>query len=109
MSGDRHLATENVPPGLTVNYYLREPLAQTTQVMIYDALGQEVAKLEGESKAGVNQVHWDSSATDEVQPGIYRITLSAGENSATTHAKLLAPQAFSVGQTTLDASANSPQ
>lgn len=94
MSGDRHLATENEQAGLVINYYLKDSLEQKTQVFIHDATGKQIATLEGNSDSGVNQLHWDSSELEEVDPGIYRITLIAGEMKQSVFAKLLPPRAF---------------
>ena len=102
LSGDRHLATENVPPGLLINYYLRKASASPTTLRIQDALGNDVATLEGGGRQGVNQVHWDTSELEDLPPGIYTITVSAGALTATTFGKLVAPRAFAVGQSGRD-------
>lgn len=98
MSGDRHLATENEPVGLTISYYLKTALEQKTQVVIFDATGNEVATLEGNSNSGINQLQWDSSEVEDVGPGVYRISLTAGEFNQSKFAKLLSPWAFPIGQ-----------
>jgi photosystem II stability/assembly factor-like uncharacterized protein len=98
MSGDRHLETENEPAGLTINYYLKESPAQKPSIAIHDATGEELAILEGESDPGVNQVQWDTSEIEDIDPGIYRITLLAGDSKQVKFAKLLPPRAFPVGR-----------
>ena len=98
MSGDRHLATENQPAGLTINYYLKEALEQKVQVVIRSATGEEVATLVGDSESGINQLLWDSSAVEGVGAGVYRVTVSAGEMKESTFAKLLPPRAYAIGQ-----------
>jgi hypothetical protein len=98
MSGDRHLATENEPAGLVINYFLKESLGDNTQVVIHDATGNEVAKIVGNGDAGINQVHWDSSEDADAVTGVYRITVFAGDMESSTFAKLTSPRAFSIGQ-----------
>lgn len=98
MSGDRHLATKNEPPGLAINYYLKESLGKSTSIEIHDATGKEVATLEGDNNSGINHVQWNTSELEDVIPGIYRITLLAGNSRQTKFAKLLPPRAFSIGQ-----------
>ncbi|MGI9202363.1 MAG: FlgD immunoglobulin-like domain containing protein [Woeseiaceae bacterium] len=109
MSGDRHLATENEPAGLTINYYLKESFEQKTRIAIHDATGNEVATLEGGSDAGVNQLQWDTAEFEDVRPGIYRITVSAGDFQHQKFARLLPPRAFSIGQIGDDLSEDGPR
>ena len=106
MAGDRHLATENAPAGLTINYYLKDALEQAMSITIQDSLGNEVASFEGERAKGVNQVHWDTAEVDDLQPGIYRIMVSAGDMTSTTFGKLLPPRAFAIGQSGRDSAAD---
>ena len=98
MSGDRHLATENEPAGLMINYYLKDALEQKVRVVIRNATGDEVATLEGDSESGINQLPWDSSAVEGVGAGVYRVTVTAGEMKESTYAKLLPSRAFAIGQ-----------
>ena len=98
MSGDRHLATGNEPPGFTVNYYLNEASATPVVIKIRDAGGAELASLEGEGSVGLNQVHWDSSESEDATPGMYRITVQSGDLAESRFAKLRPPRAFSIGQ-----------
>jgi len=109
MSGDRHLATDNEPAGLTINYYLKESREQKTSITIHDATGTEVATLEGDSNSGLNQVHWDTSEIEDVNPGIYRITLLAGESKPMKFAKLLPVRAFPIGQLDSDLADDGPR
>jgi hypothetical protein len=98
MTGDRHLATENEPAGLVINYFLKDALEQKVQVVIRSATGEEVATLEGDSESGINQLLWDSSAVEGVGAGVYRVTVSAGGMKESTFAKLLPPRAYAIGQ-----------
>lgn len=104
MSGDRHLATENEPAGLTINYYLKKSSERKAQITIHDATGNEVVMLEGSSDAGLNQLQWDTAELEDVRPGIYRITVMAGKLNQQKFAKLLPLRAFSIGQTGNDLS-----
>ena len=98
LSGDRHLATENEPPGLVINYYLRESADEPARIKIESADGNEVASLEGDSNSGVSQVLWDTSELEDIRPGIYKVTLSVGQWTRTGYGKLLPAWKFSVGQ-----------
>ena len=109
MAGDRHLATENTPPGLLINYYLRIAPESPVTIRIQDALGNEVAALEGDGRQGVNQLHWNTGETEDLQPGIYAITVSAGARAATAFGKLRSPRSFAVGQSGRDPVIEEPQ
>lgn len=57
--GDRHLLTPNEPNGVVINYYLKNKVNERIDITITDPYGQEIAKLEGKTNAGINTVVWD--------------------------------------------------
>jgi photosystem II stability/assembly factor-like uncharacterized protein len=58
--GQRHAETPNEPYGMVIRYYLKEPGTSGANVVIGDAKGQQVAKLTGEAKRGINTVVWST-------------------------------------------------
>jgi hypothetical protein len=77
LPGDRHLRTENEPAGLRVDYLLGPGGAAGVEILVSDASGAEIARLEGSTDVGLNRVWWqtDARGTDPVSPGTYTITL----------------------------------
>lgn len=98
MKGDRHLATENEPAGLSVIYYLKNASEEPASVSILDATGNEVAKLEGGVDAGVNRVHWDTVAAEDILPGVFKVTLTVGAGTQSKFARLRPAREFAIGQ-----------
>lgn len=102
MSGDRHLATENEPPGLVINYYLKNTAQNPAQIIVDDASSNTVASLEGASDSGVNRVLWDTSELEDISPGIYKVTVKVGNRTRSGYTKLLPARNYAVGQQVTD-------
>jgi photosystem II stability/assembly factor-like uncharacterized protein len=58
-SGDRVFTAPNEPSGLVINYYLKNGSQDKAMITITDPYGEEMAKLEGKSAAGMNSVIWN--------------------------------------------------
>lgn len=97
MRGDRHLFTENEAAGFAINYHLRESPTEDIEIRIFDERNSEVAMLTGTANPGMNKVHWDSSAIEDLTPGKFRIELSSGDSQISTSANLKPPRAFAIG------------
>lgn len=98
MKGDRHLATPNEPAGFAIHYYLPRAAAGDVVVTVHDESGNEHARIAGERGPGVHRVHWDSAAVEGLEPGRFRVTLSAAGRRIERFATLEPPRAFPVGQ-----------
>jgi hypothetical protein len=57
--GQRYVQTPNEQNGMVVRYYRKAESKQPTSIVITNAQGQEVARFDGPSKAGLNCVVWD--------------------------------------------------
>jgi photosystem II stability/assembly factor-like uncharacterized protein len=57
--GQRHIQTPNEPNAVVIRYYLKQAVTPDAKVVITNADGQEVARLAGSAKAGINTVLWD--------------------------------------------------
>ena len=103
MRGDRHLRTENEPPGLAIYYLIGTDRFESVEVVISDATGREVATLEGAANRGLHRVNWDSGdSEDEIEPGDYSVMLTAGRERLSKPATLKPPRAFAIGPATGD-------
>ncbi len=58
-SGDRVYNALNEPPGLVVNYYLKDASKEKVTIRITDPYGEEYAEINGKSEAGLHSVVWD--------------------------------------------------
>jgi photosystem II stability/assembly factor-like uncharacterized protein len=113
--GDRHIVTPNEPNGVAINYYLKNKGEDKAKVTVTDAFGQELAKLEGKTDAGINTVVWDmrrQAARQEGQfrmrptgplyaqwlpPGEYVIILEIGDKKLTQKARITKTTGWSIG------------
>lgn len=57
--GQRHFQTPNPPNGMVIRYYLKNAAVAPARVVITNAEGGEVARLEGQARAGINTVVWN--------------------------------------------------
>ena len=57
--GQHQLQTPNEPNGMVIRYYLKTATTGPATIAIANAAGQEVARLQGRSTAGVNEVVWN--------------------------------------------------
>jgi hypothetical protein len=60
--GQRHLQTPNETNGMIIRYYLKKDVAAKPSVVVTDANGREVARLQGAGGAGINSVVWTMRA-----------------------------------------------
>ena len=58
----RYLITPNEDIGMAIRYYLKTARTDGATVVITDIHGKEVARLKGESAAGINTVYWNMLA-----------------------------------------------
>jgi hypothetical protein len=57
--GQRYVQTPNEQSGMVVPYYRKTASKAPTSIVITNAQGQEMARFDGPSKAGLNCVVWD--------------------------------------------------
>jgi photosystem II stability/assembly factor-like uncharacterized protein len=113
--GDRHIVTSNEPNGVAIHYYLKNKGEGKAKITVTDAFGQELAKLEGKTDAGINTVVWDmrrQAARQEGQfrmrpagplyaqwapPGEYMIILEIGDKKLTQKARIAKTTGWSIG------------
>src|SRR6185369_10696727 len=53
------LQTQNEPNGMVIRYYLKTASAAPPTIVITNAAGQELARLQGSANAGINQGVWN--------------------------------------------------
>ena len=114
--GQRHFSTPNEPNGMVIRYYLKSAGSGRATVVISDAAGQEVARLQGPADAGINTVVWNTRrdaaggrggggrggppVVDLLLPlGEYRVTVDAGGTSLTGVGRIVKTQGWSIGLT----------
>ena len=115
----RYLITPNEEIGMAIRYYLKTARTDGAAIVITDIHGKEVARLKGESAAGINTVFWNMlappppSATGRggggrgrgpgyspelwAPLGDYVVTLEAGGQKLTQGARIVKTQGWSVG------------
>lgn len=122
--GQRNFQTPNEPNGMVIRYYLKNPGTSKASVVIADSTGKDVARLTGETKAGINSVLWTTrdngdvgrqaggrgagggrgvigfggSVLDRLAPlGEYTVTLDVGGKTFTQKAQITKTQGWSIG------------
>ncbi len=60
--GQRHLQTPNDPPGMVIQYYLKNAGNSPANIVITSASGESMARLTGSTKTGINTVVWSTRA-----------------------------------------------
>jgi photosystem II stability/assembly factor-like uncharacterized protein len=111
----RYIVTPNEPNGMVIRYYLKNAGNDSAEIVITDFLGKEVARLEGETAAGINTVVWDMSAAGTeggrarrsrrrgyspeqwVPLGDYVVTLEVKGRKLTQTGRITKTQGWSVG------------
>jgi hypothetical protein len=115
LNGQKYIQTPNGELGMEIRYYLRSGASEPARITITDAAGREVARLEGESNAGINTVVWSTRrdgqfdrgrgvGTDPVgiddlwvPLGTYTVSLEVGGGRFTRTAEITGTQGWSVG------------
>jgi photosystem II stability/assembly factor-like uncharacterized protein len=118
--GQRHFQTPNEPNGMAIRYYLKQPASASPSIVITNSAGQEVARLEGQNKAGFNTVMWSTrnqgagrggragggggggrgggTALEQLAPlGEYTVTLDAGGRKLTQKAHITKTIGWTLG------------
>ena len=57
--GHKYIEVPNEPDALAITYYLRAPQEGGARIAVTDIRGEQIAQLEGPSKAGLNRVLWN--------------------------------------------------
>src|SRR5262249_48399210 len=112
--GQRHLQTPNQASGMVIRYYLKSQTAPAPAVVISDATGKEVARLQGAGSPGINTVVWTmrpqgadgrggrgggrgGNPLDQLAPlGEYTVTLQVGDGKLTRPARVTKTQGWSL-------------
>lgn len=113
--GQQNIQTPNPPNGVVIRYYLKSASSTPPEIMISNASGAEVARLEGRGDAGINTVVWTMRAqgggrgrgyappgpgqtvVDQLAPlGDYTVTLEIGSTKRTTSAHVIKTQGWSL-------------
>jgi hypothetical protein len=117
--GQHQLQTPNEPAGMIIRYYLKTAAPGGATVTIANAAGQEVARVQGGSQAGINQAVWStrvgggrgargggapaagpvsSNPIDQWAPlGDYTVTVTVAGKTLTQTAKISRTQGWSMG------------
>jgi hypothetical protein len=113
--GQAQIQTPNPDNGMVVRYYLKDDLSDSVNVLITTASGEEVARLEGKTEAGLHSVLWttrsgrgmgvggfqgsaEGPVIDRLAPlGDYTVTLEAGERRLTKTGSIVMTQGWSIG------------
>jgi hypothetical protein len=114
----RYLITPNEDIGMPIRYYLKTARTDGAMVVISDIHGKEVARLKGESAAGINTVYWNMLAPPApgatgrgggrgrgpgyspelwAPLGDYVVTLDVGGQKLTQGARIVKTQGWTVG------------
>jgi photosystem II stability/assembly factor-like uncharacterized protein len=122
--GQRHLSTPNEPNGMLIRYYLKNA-GTSAVIVVADAKGAEVARLQGSANAGLNTVVWNTrlgggrgggaggrgagtgrgggrggAGLDQLAPlGEYTVTLEIAGRTLTEKARIIKTQGWSLGLT----------
>lgn len=89
LMGNKHIATENEPNGLVINYYLKNDLKDSSKVEILDETGKTIKTLKGVKEAGFHSLLWSFDKTpagrrrETAEPGVYKIVLTVDGRSIT--------------------------
>ncbi len=107
---DAHIKTPNEPSGMVIRYYLRGQRDEGATIIVSDSNGGEVARLDGETSAGINTVVWNmrprsaggarggGGALDRLAPpGEYVVTLEIAGERFTRSASITNTQGWSLG------------
>ncbi|MHB8094099.1 MAG: WD40/YVTN/BNR-like repeat-containing protein [Candidatus Aminicenantales bacterium] len=108
----RYLITPNEADGMMIRYYLKNVRNDAVRIVITDSRGTEVARLEGETSAGLNTVVWNmrveagraragggrgAYSPDQWQPlGAYVVALEVGGQKITQPAQIIKTQGWAV-------------
>ena len=116
--GQKHIVTRNEPAGMAIRYYLKSASATRPAITVTNAVGQQVARLQGTANAGINTVMWSMRAgggrgrgaggggaapgganpLDQWMPlGDYTVTLEVGTTKLTQPARIVRTQGWSLG------------
>jgi len=111
----RYIVTPNEPSGMVIRYYLKNARNESASVVITDSRGKEVARLKGETGAGINTVVWNMrvsgpegargggggrsgySPEQWVPLGDYLVNLEVGGQKFSQPAHITKTQGWSVG------------
>jgi photosystem II stability/assembly factor-like uncharacterized protein len=88
--GGEELYRAKNPPDAIVAYYLKNEASGPVKLQIADASGATVRELDAAAGAGLHRVTWNlrkagpspTTSGERVQPGVYRVTLSANGRTA---------------------------
>jgi hypothetical protein len=111
INGDLFFRGENPPYGVAITYFLAEDIGGEARLTLQDSSGRVVRSLTGPGSRGLHRVEWDletdaarragfgsGTASEQqrsrrVAPGVYRITLQAGEATLTRTVEVRAEEA----------------
>ncbi len=114
----RYLITPNPENGMAIRYYMKNAHEGGANIVISNVRGSEVARLKGAAAAGINAVVWNMHApADPASPGRgggrgrppgyspelwvplgdYVVTIEAGGQKMTQHARIVRTQGWSLG------------
>ncbi len=97
---------QNPNPGAAITYWLRDMTDEKVNIRISNDRDTVVRELSGPGSAGLNRIFWDIQADPKqrlgnpdnmpeyVPPGVYKVVISFGENSAETTIKVEASPSY---------------
>jgi photosystem II stability/assembly factor-like uncharacterized protein len=107
----RHIVTPNAPNGMVVRYYLKNAGDARAQIVVADASGREVGRLQGSTNAGINTVVWNTRVAGQggrpggdplsqwAPLGAYTVTLDVDGKRFTQTGTIVRMQGWSLGAT----------
>ncbi len=113
----RHIQTPNPRDGMYIRYYLKDSAPDGAVVTVRNSSGAQVARLDGEGKAGINTVVWSARTIDgrgrgaggfqgpvqgtvitRLAPlGNYTVTVEVAGKTLTGTAEVVKTQGWSIG------------
>jgi hypothetical protein len=84
-TGEGLFMAPNSQPGTRIYYYLRQPAKGEVKITVGDASGARKQEFTGDNRAGLNVQEWNGRLEGRlVEPGDYRVTISADGKEVTT-------------------------
>ncbi len=109
VTGDKNWTGDSAPPGTAISYWLSDGQNDVSIVISDVVTGEPLRTLEGTGSPGINRVQWNLRGEPEereggggggcgfgggnqgplAEPGVYRVTLTAGGEERTTTVRVL--------------------
>jgi photosystem II stability/assembly factor-like uncharacterized protein len=89
-SGNRGFFAKNPAYGAPLHVHCKGAPEEKPVVTIHDVTGKQVARIEGEARAGLQSLHWDARADGKLaKPGAYSARMTVGKDTQIRAFRLL--------------------